>query len=288
MIIVKIKGGLGNQMFQYAFGRALSMDRNEELFLDISHFNNQAEREAKRDFLLSNFNIRAQILPEGGSIKYTTGIRALFKKIKNKIKKVDAYKFYPVLLRSKSVFYEGHWINQKYFMHHQDSIRNDFLLKNPLSNAAEEISSLIGTCGQRNEVSVSLHIRRGDFVTNPYSAFNGVLGIPYYQEAVNVMNERCREFSLHLFIFSDDIDWAKENLQFRETTTFVSKKEIYDYEEMSLMSKCSNHIIANSTFSWWGAWLNPNKNKIVVSTKQWLKDKTTKELDLVSSEWITI
>ena len=160
-------------------------------------------------------------------------------------------------------------------------------LKDPFGDAAKKTLLELSVCKSNNEESVSLHIRRGDFVSSPQAAFNGVLGVPYYQKATDVLMSHYHKKNIHVFVFSDDIGWAKENLKLPCPIFFVSHPDIADYEEVILMSKCDHHIIANSTFSWWGAWLNPNKNKIVIATKQWLKDKTTDELDMPKA-WIRI
>jgi hypothetical protein len=220
--------------------------------------------------------------------RYNSPLSIYLRKLYNKITNDKPYTFYPSLLRSHKKYYEGYWLNQKYFLDYADSIRSDFSLKEKMSQQGEENLAAIKRCKEAQEESVSLHIRRGDFVTNPHSAFNGVLGVPYYQKALDTIAQKLPQQRLHLFVFSDDIQWAKENLTFPYPMDFVSGPEIKDYEELILMSTCSHNIIANSTFSWWGAWLNANPKKIVIVTKQWLKDSTTKDLDIAPPEWITI
>lgn len=287
MLIIKIKSGLGNQLFQYAFGKALSLERNEPIFLDISYYDNQPERDAKRDYTLDKFNVKADYVSKEISEKYNSKLRVFIRKLLWRIKKIDAYKYYPDLLESKSTYYEGYWLNQKYFLKYKNEIREDFSLKNPLGDFAKNIELEILNCFKKNEVPVSLNIRRGDFVTNPNSAFNGILGIPYYEKAIDTLKEK-GVASICVFVFSDDIKWAEENLKLPCSMVFVSNPNITDYEELALLSKCSHNIIANSTFSWWGAWLNQNPNKIVIAPYQWLKDKTATELDILPEDWIKI
>lgn len=288
MIIIKIKAGLGNQMFQYAFGKALSLERNEELFLDISSFDNQPVREAKREFTLNKFNISSPIIDGETTKKYNSAWRVLLRKIYRNIQKTSAYTYSPSFMKSTSTYFEGYWINQKYFIKHKEEIRKSFTLKNNLSEAGENVKNRISECLSKSEVSVSINIRRGDFVTNPNSAFNGILGVPHYQKAIELLQSEYKLDAIHAFVFSDDIQWAKENLTLPCVIHFVSDPSIPDYEELILVSMCSHNIIANSTFSWWGAWLNENKQKIVIAPKQWLKDSTAEELDILPSEWITI
>lgn len=287
MIVVKIKAGLGNQMFQYAFGRALSFKRNEPLSLDISYYKNQPEHDTNREFILDKFNIKANYAPESICRKYNTKLRVILRKLYRRIKKIDDYAYYPSLMKSNASYFEGCWTNQKYFLEYVDIIRKELSLKNPYSDSAKKVSLEISDCVLKNEIPVSLHIRRGDFVSNPQSAFNGLLGIPYYEKAVNLLMSRYFK-NIRVFVFSDDISWAKENLKLPCPMNFVSNPNIPDYEEIILMSECAHYIIANSTFSWWGAWLNQNPNKIVIASKQWLKDKTAEELDILPTEWIKI
>lgn len=288
MLIVKIKAGLGNQLFQYAFGRTLSIKRNESLFLDISGFDNQSEKDTKRDFTLNKFNIKATIVDQTLAKKYNSKPRIFLRKLFDRIKKIGAYTYYPSLLKSRRTYYEGYWINQKYFANYRNEIVADLKLKESFGTAAEKISLEIISCIPNNQTPVSLNIRRGDFVTNPHAAFNGVLGINYYQKAFTFLEKERGQKNIHLFVFSDDIAWAKENLTLPCPMHFVSNPDIKDYEELILISKCKHNIIANSTFSWWGAWLNQNPDKIVIAPYQWLKDKTAEDLDVLPPEWVKI
>ncbi len=288
MLIIKIKAGLGNQMFQYAFGRALSLERNETLFLDSHYYNNQPIQDAKREFILDKFNIKADLLSRELHKKYNTGIKIFLRKIYRKIYKIDDYKYYPSLIKSKISYYDGYWINQRYFIKYQDIIRKELSLKNPYGDAAKKVHDEISSSIKESMIPVSIHIRRGDFVSSPQAAFNGLMGMPYYEKAYDLLVSKYSLKMIKLFIFSDDISWVKYNLKLSCPMFFVSNNNVRDYEEVILMSQCSHHIIANSTFSWWGAWLNPNKNKIVISPKQWLKDKTSEELDILPAEWVKI
>lgn len=275
-------------MFQYAFGRALSLKRNEPLSLDITSYNNQSEREAKREFILNRFNINATISTNDEIKEHNSQFAQLLRKLYARIKKIDAYKYYPSLMNSRSSYYEGYWINQKYFIEYKEIIQQELTLKSGLNEKAKTTAYDIKNVADNGWVTVSLHIRRGDFVSNPHSAFNGVLGVPHYQKAIDTLLTKLSNAKLHVFVFSDDIAWAKENLKLLATITFVSCPEIQDYEEISLMSTCSHHIIANSTFSWWGAWLCKNDNKIVIAPKQWLKDRTAEDLDILPNDWLRI
>lgn len=288
MIIIRIKAGLGNQMFQYAFGKALSLERKEHLFLDISSFQNQPAGDAKRAFVLDKFTIQADVLDEATTRKYNSKLCLFLRKIGHRLRRRSAYTYYPNFLNSTSTYFEGYWINQNYFIKYRDEIINSFKLKNNLTNSSKKILDEINKCKENEETSVSISIRRGDFVSNPNSAFNGILGVPHYQKAIDFLQKESGLKNFHVFVFSDDIEWAKENLILPCTLSFVSHPNIPDYEELILISKCSHNIIANSTFSWWGAWLNQNEKKIVVAPAQWLKESSAKELDLLPPEWKTV
>jgi len=136
--------------------------------------------------------------------------------------------------------------------------------------------------------SISLHIRRGDYVSNVYTnSVHGTCSLDYYQQAVTLLESKLN--NPHFFIFSDDLAWAKEHLSFIENVTFVELDvNIPDHDEMFLMSQCLHHIIANSSFSWWGAWLNKNLDKIVIAPKRWFIDETYNTSDLIPDAWIRL
>ena len=135
--------------------------------------------------------------------------------------------------------------------------------------------------------SVSLHVRRGDFVNNPQTfSHHGVCEPGYYREAIGKIKEQHTD--LEVFVFSDDMDWAKANITTDLPVTFVNGAGRQDFEDLYLMSLCRHNIIANSSFSWWGAWLNPNPEKIVVAPARWFNDKNTDTKDLLPPEWVKL
>jgi hypothetical protein len=263
MKIIKIQGGLGNQLFQYAHGRNLELAGKKVIF-DTSFFsNNRAKIDTARDFKLDKFNIETKA-------EFSNKNRQIFN-ILNKV---------TVKLGLKQNFYQS----ERYFINIKDTIQKEFTLKNPLAPKSlvweEKINSTTN--------SIALHIRRGDYILNTKTnSFHGVCDLAYYKSALDEMVKRLGN-NINIFIYSDDIAWAKENLKFPYPIEFVSDSEIPDYEEMYLMSLCKHNIIANSTFSWWGAWLNQNPNKIVVAPKQWLANKTSNKLDILPESWLQI
>ena len=250
-------------MFQYAFGRKLIEIDEKDVVFDISFFEgNKNEKDTSRSFLLNKFNIDS-------SIKFGNNKRCF---LKNNFEKMI----------SKITGNHGYYQNERYFKDIENIIRKEFTLKNSLSESAEKIYSDI----KNKPDSVSVHIRRGDYISDPSANANhGTCSVEYYENALSIIRKKVK--SPTFFIFSDDISWVKENLKI-ENAIYVSNPEIKDYEELILMSKCKHNIIANSSFSWWGAWLNQNSNKIVIGPKQWLTHKTSNELDILPAEWIQI
>lgn len=260
MKTIKIKGGLGNQLFQYAYGRKLIND-NELVNFDTSFFE-QNKKDTSRPFLLKKFNI-------SNSVIFVNKKENYLKKILGKI-------------YSKISGNYGFFQSEKYFKNIESIIKKEFTLKDSLSLIAQSFANQI----IQNPNSVSIHIRRGDYVSNPSAnKHHGICDLEYYRKAI-LKIKKSVESPLY-FIFSDDIEWVKENLKI-DNATYVSNPQIQDYEELILMSKCNHHIIANSSFSWWGAWLNPNSDKIVIAPRQWTVNKSSDQLNILPKTWIQI
>lgn len=287
MIIVNLKGGLGNQMFQYACGRALSLRHNNRpLKLDTFGL----ERANKvgdiyRPYTLSHFNIQENLATEMEikMLKYPFGI---FSKIRRYTRAKVLRKFYTefipdVLHWSGDIYLDGFWQSEKYFKDVESVIRTDFTLRTPLLEDAKEVKTKIVNAS----CPVSIHVRRGDYVNSP---MHDTQNISYYDEAVRRMLELFPHS--HFFVFSDDISWVQKNISFPTEATFVSFFLLKDYEELFLMSLCHHHIIANSTFSWWGAWLNESREKVVFAPKKWVNGPANykKFKDIIPESWIRI
>ena len=293
MITVKLKGGLGNQLFQYAFGRAVSLKLETPLVLDISGYQNQSEIDTKREYQLQHFNLQAVISNET-KVNKLDSIKNIFEKIKNKIKDTanpySAFSFEPKNLDVKDGTYlEGFWQSEKYFKDIENILRSDLTLKNKIGEKAKLFKSRIKQVEDNGGISASVHIRHGDYMTNKYAnSYHGVLDLSYYQKAISTLQSKLCGKTLVLFIFSDDIAWVKENLKTEIPFVCVSRPEILDHEELFLMSQCHHNIIANSSFSWWGAWLNPKDDKIVISPKRWVKDSTVNTSDVTPLDWIRV
>jgi Glycosyl transferase family 11 len=293
MITVKLKGGLGNQLFQYAYGRAVSLKLETPLVLDISGYEDQSEIDTERNFQLDGFNLQATISNNQDDTK-SDFLRRLFDKIKNKINNTlnpyNGYVFDPKNLDAKdgSVL-EGNWQSEKYFSDIETTLRYDLTLKNKLSAKAKLFKDRVKQVEDNGGVSTSMHIRRGDYITSKYAnSYHGSLDMTYYQKAISTLQTKLCGKPLVLFIFSDDISWVKENLNTEVPYVTVSRPEISDEEDLFLMSLCHHNIIANSSFSWWGAWLNPKKDKMVIAPKRWVKDRGTNTSDVIPLDWIKI
>jgi len=290
MIITHLIGGLGNQLFQYAMARRIAYKNNVSLKLDISDFASYKLRE----YRLDKFNIVAEIA--------TAEEIRRFKKTRYKIlsKMFSAYNsIQPVTSRSyirerffyydpemrnivNDVYLEGHWPSEKYFFDIKEILRQEFTLRYEMTDYHQELKKQI-----KNTESVSIHVRRGDYVSNPVvNQVHGTCSMNYYLEAITLITEKIA--NPHFYIFSDDPDWVKENFIIPCTFTIVRNEEQRDYEDLLLMSMCKNHIIANSSFSWWGAWLNPREDKRVISPAKWYPGADYDTRDLLPDSWITI
>lgn len=282
MIAVRLMGGLGNQMFQYALGRALSIENHKKLLLDLSHLIDQPKNEVPREYELGHLKIKARLSSapvDKEPPKQFFGKSAEYDLIVEK-----GFPFKAEILKTKDYsLLEGYWQCEKYFIKHAEQIRKDFRLKEPLQNIKKSILHKI----ESTEHPVSLHIRRGDYVSHKTSnEFHGLIGPHYYKKAVSQIRNRLKHPTF--FIFSDDIQWCKNNLKFNSPTFFVDYTPGIGHQDMMLMSKCSHHIIANSSFSWWGAWLNPSPRKIVIAPSKWFIDESADYRDIVPTSWLKI
>lgn len=270
MIIVKLSGGLGNQMFQYAAAKRVATKNNSLLKLDVSWFDQKQTPNTPRPYKLNTYNINSVIALKTDLKKlgiYTGIFHKLFRKFNlYSDKTYKAEKFighYPyspsdkeVLRFKDNIYMEGYWQYEEYFSDIASELAKEFSLKNPLSEHSQGILIKIKNCTN----SVSLHVRRGD-----YTILKQSLTLDYYKRAIKLLIKRVE--NPEFFIFSDDMAWVKENLKISYPAFFVDDGNDKDFEEMHLMSQCQHHIMANSSFSWWGAWLNSNKKTISLRPK---------------------
>ena len=258
MIITKIQGGLGNQMFQYAYAKHLATKYNKKLYCDINFYQHQS----LRNFSLHDFD----------KIDIDTSIDKI--KVNFPIYKIDDdFKYKEIPAPNNCGYYlDGYWQSEKYFKESESVIRNQF---KPNKNLFDKILETPGL----DTITVSMHIRRTDYVTS--NGYHPIQSLEYYQNAIDLVGDYDT-----LYIFSDDIKWCKDNLQFKN---MIFREGNSDIEDLYLMSICKHNIIANSSFSWWSAWLNNNPNKIVIAPKKWFGEKVNlNDKDIIPNNWIRL
>jgi hypothetical protein len=278
MIISLIIGGLGNQFFQYAVARKIAHARQVPLKLELRGFKHP--RYASHPYTLNHFNIVAE--PARVSDYVSLAVRALWKPV---LLKEHNETFNPEVSNvGDNVVLIGYWQDQRYFADISPLIRKELTLKAPPSAATARIGDAIAT-----SKSVSIHVRRTDYINNPRNAeIFEECSLDYYRVAMKFVADRHE--GAHFFVFSDDSAWAETNLRDGGfPMTFVNHNNVCSaHEDLFLMRQCKHNIIANSTFSWWGAWLNANPGKIVVSPKKWFRNSRRDESHLLPAEWIRL
>ena len=277
MIITHLKGGLGNQMFQYACGYALAKEYNTQHKIDLSFYENIPSNNTKREFELSLFNI-----------SYELAKKSEIEKVKNPINNLTS-RFYNIFtgiypiekyLGFRDIYLDGYFQSEKIFIKYREEILKEFTLK---KECKTEQYLKVENDIRNKDNTISMHIRRGDYVTDlKTSKHHGVLGIDYYKKSLKMLKVK----NPYLFVFSDDINWVKKNFKFLpKDTYFVSKHKFNSAQEIVLMSLCKDNIIANSSFSWWGAWLNQNKDKKVIAPKRWTRSVLAVNPSIAPNNW---
>jgi len=290
MVITRLIGGLGNQMFQYAVGRRLAHVLGTELKLDITEFDNYKFR-TFRTYSLGNFNIREKFASpkEVAALARPTILERMRAKVLRRPPRPPQtyirekhFHFDPEILRlPDGVYLEGYWQSEKYFADIAGIIPQEFTVKTPQRGKDKKLAEMIAATE-----SVGIHIRRGDYVSNPHTnQVHGVCALDYYLRCVEFINSKVK--NAHFFVFSDNPQWVAENLKLPFSMTIVNHNNSSKaYEDLRLISQCKHHIIANSSFSWWGAWLNPRKDKMVFAPKQWFGKSKASTQDLIPTQWL--
>lgn len=285
-VLVKLLGGLGNQMFQYAMGRRLVHGRKASLHFDVRELCNDPQR----SFALDGFCIVGRVanaaelrkgLPWQAWLhpRFTRRLAAFPSRVH--YVRECGYTFEPVVLESTVPAYvEGYWQSERYFAPIADVVRADFMLAEPLTAMRRVIADKIAACE-----AISVHVRRGDYVSNPVAnAYHGTCAPEWYATAMELIAAGLNRPKF--FVFSDDPAWARENLPGRWSCEFVAPQDDgRDFEDMHLMAMCRHHIIANSSFSWWGAWLDPHPEKRVIAPAHWFKGAGHDTRDLIPESW---
>lgn len=270
MVIVEVTGGLGNQMFQYALYRRLEQ-MGKEAALDLAFYKT---KQSLRKFGLDIFQVsykvasKQEILKLRGSTSNACRIeRSITERIyRNKrIYTEDLDQGYQsAVFESDSCYLSGYWQNEKYFSQIRKELLKEFRFPDCAKIDNQEILSKI-----RESNAVSVHVRRGDYLHAVNSRlYEGICTLSYYRRAIDYMKRNLE--NPEFYFFTDDPEWVDANLCEKGMTVVRHGEDKPDYYDMFLMSQCRAHILANSTFSWWGAWLDPNEDKIVVSPSRWL------------------
>jgi len=267
MIVTKITAGLGNQLFQYAIGRTVADYHQVELKLDTTAY---SSNEWHNGFRLDQFAITTDIATDKEiiSVRGITGGDDFFSRVIRKggvFKKSSYYSEKQRTIFDENVFLLadryliGYWQNEQYFIKIRNILLKEFQPVFPLSKQAQEYQQQLMA-----KNSVSLHVRRGDYLNHPEI---GVLDLSYYKQAYDYICAKVEKPVV--FVFSNDLDWCKQHFNFIDKLVYIeeSKTEI---DDLMLMSQCKHNIVANSSFSWWGAWLNNNESKIVIAPKKWM------------------
>jgi len=285
MIITQIKGGLGNQMFQFAAGKTLAHLTNSFLKLDVSAF----DEYKLRNFDLLNFqtNIAFADKQEINDLLPAHNFEKAFQYFspfnKRSYYREKKFSFDEKVLRlGRNVYLKGHFQSEKYFLPAKEIIKQEFRFKDEVISNVNEFANKIN-----NEQSVAVHIRRGDMGSDPVTAeYHGILTVDHYQKCIDIISSKVP--GPVFYFFSDDIKWVKENLQIPQSV-YVSDNITKDHiEDLYLMSQCKHNIIANSSFSWWGAWLNDNPGKIVIAPKNWFNKGPKDIQDLIPEGWLKV
>lgn len=296
MITIVLFGGLGNQMFQYAAGRALAIRLNTEIRIDLSLFYQKTKsKRTYRPYALSVFE-------EQGNCSHRKS-SSFFIRLFYKLQKFPKLLRFARLFIRGVIFRDGHPLNfnsaicelknnvilmgyfqnELYFKENEKLIRQSFQFPLLPMGELRTIGQQICSCE-----SISIHVRRGDYITNAKAANNfASLSMEYYEWAMNYIEAKVK--NPHYFLFSDDQDWVKANfILVKEKMTIVNLSGYSDYRDMQLMSMCKHNITANSSFSWWGAWLNSNPDKIVIAPNEWFRKTEINETikDHIPQSWI--
>lgn len=293
MIIVRMQGGLGNQMFQHAAGTALARHHDCALRWDLSCFeSSQAHQgfELQRVFGLDTPEATeadfCHVLGWRGHLPIKTLLarrRLAWVRPKSYVTQPHFHYWTGFLSSPTDAYLDGYWQSEKYFTTMEQSIRDAFTFAHPLSERNRELANRIASCN-----AVSLHVRRGDYVTN--SATNQIHGCctpEYYQNAIKFVLDRLN--APHFFVFSDDPEWVRSNLSVPTNCTYVDHNSAAEsYNDMRLMSLCKHHVIANSSFSWWGAWISGIREGLVVAPKRWFLNYSADTSDLYCQDWMLL
>jgi hypothetical protein len=287
LITVRLIGGLGNQMFQYALGRRLALERGVDLAVDLGWFGRQAPGDTPRGYELACWRADARVAKVEVQLREPSSRPGLL------LARVEQHFSRQKIVRQRGAGYDhdvlqapdgalliGYWQSERYFASASSAIRADFTPVVPLSAAAAALSEEMA-----GDDTVSLHVRRGDYVTNAAAnRYHGTVGVEYYRAALECIGlERPR-----IFVFSDDAEWCRTQLRLGAPMKVIGSNDRSPHEDMLLMAACRHHVIANSSYSWWGAWLDPRPDGVVVAPRTWVRDGDEGHDDVYVDGWLRV
>ncbi|MBP7211209.1 alpha-1,2-fucosyltransferase [bacterium] len=285
-VYLKMNGGLGNQMFQWAFARMIHETTDMDVFLDMSFFS----KPYARPYQLKIFNLEPLFLDDS----FVEFKLDLIWKLRNfvNIAPLLGMKFYQektfefdksISKIEPNTYIEGFFQSDIYFKQFESQIRKDFMFVSPISKDNRELIAKMN-----NQNSIAIHIRRGDYVSKArYKNKYAHCSPEYYVKAVDYIAQKYP--NPRVYVFSDDLKWAAQNIDLPYTCEYVGHNiGKASFEDMRLMSNCKHNVIANSTFSWWGAWLNENPEKIVVAPDKWFQDSSIIQTDIYPKNWVRL
>lgn len=290
MIVARITSGLGNQLFQYALGRSLAVRNKTSLYFDLSYYRQRYDTDTPRAFKLDKFAIDYHLLNTSPYRYVSKATRLLpdrtLRPFADWLTEKHFHADSTVLDASaRFITLDGFWQSERYFAHCEAVIRAELTFGRETGAAFAEYREQI----EQSKPSISVHIRRGDYVSHPeFSQSFGFVGVGYYRAAIARLTAQFP--SARLFLFSDDPAWVHEHLTPDVPRVFVENTgPDADLDDLQLMSLCNHHIIANSSFSWWGAWLNADPDKVVVAPDRWFRNKPDWDTkDLIPPTWLRL
>ena len=289
MIVVRLMGGLGNQMFQYACANSLAIRFSTDVRVDSSYLLNEEllSQHTPREFELGCFVLSQRSATPADLAFFNrgkSGFARLIQRLRPRVVLQErTLRYDPDLLAGakKNTQLIGYWQSESYFASIRDTLLSDFRVARPLSYRATEMAVNI-----RATIAVSLHVRRGDYAALPeVTSYHGLCGQTYYRKAIQYMRSKMPD--ARFFVFSDDPAWCRQSLEGTREMTIVEPSDSAA-EDMYLMSLCRHHIVANSSFSWWGAWLNTNPDKVVIAPKPWISPTAPVQPDIIPPGWLVM
>jgi hypothetical protein len=293
MIITKLMGGLGNQMFQYAFGKYLSIKHQSILKVDTQVLLDRTPHKkffVFRDYELDIFNLEVVVASREEVNNFTKKNNfPLPDKIMHRLVGVKSnhiiephFHFSQKSFEADDNSYvDGYWQSEKYFSSIREELKkNDFSFRNPIGTLSEDLARQIF-----NSNAVCVNVRRGDFLV---TSLHGTCSPEYFKQGEAIIAGKIS--NPHFFVFSDDIEWCIQNLSFDNPVTYVGHEHAGNkfQDKFRLMAACKHFIIPNSTFAWWAAWLNNNNQKIVIAPKKWFASDKLNTKDILPPGWIAV